>query len=632
MKKILFHSVRLLIIVPILMACTDVLDQRAVDALNEEAVFSDINLAKAYLGTCYDFIDGTSDKGENGCFLGLNKDLLSSATDETFCMQRPKNFAFFTGTLSPDFLGIFGNQFFRYIQWGPLYQNVKNVNVFLANIDNVPVNLESEELLKKRMKAEAYFIRAFTYTNLMRTYGGLIILDKPFGMNDDFLTIQRSSLDETVAFILKDVDEAIKGLPLKNDIEQGRATKGAAAALKSRVLSWCTGELMNGGYEPSDPLVSFQTGTREARLKAAKQFAKEIMNGMYGHYTLTGTTDDPPVNITDEDVKAYENNFTSIFVQKGKWNDEVMWGLQSLPLTGKIVAQNKWWGPNGYHNFGNNNPTEEMVRLFEMNDGSPFVWDKYTPGNKNLRSFTKAQLEEDPERNPYVGREPRFYASILFDGAKWQKRPDDMIALDPEGRIQTGYFKDLIANKTTAGLDTRQATTESWNGSKTAYYIKKYQDESIQGQYFNNESTWIEFRYAEVIMDYAEACIELGEIEEGINALNMIRNRAGLPDRITTDQTQARNWYRKERQLEFFGEGDRWWMIRKWMIADKIIVNTSQMLVTHFSDGSKEWKYDVKTTVDKRAWQHTAYWAPIPRVEMNKAPQLQQNPGYEDKK
>ncbi|SHJ27980.1 Starch-binding associating with outer membrane [Tangfeifania diversioriginum] len=608
-------------------SCEDVLDQKAVDAFNEESVFEDINLTKAYLGRCYDYIGV-----DNNMLLGLREDILAGATDEVLCIHRPGEYTNIKGTMSPDQLGHFGNWRFNWITWS-LYGNIKNVNIFLANIDNVPIETSSDEVLLPRMKGEAYFIRAFDYVNLMRSYGGVVLIDEPFELDQDFLSVQRSSIDETLDFILADLDQAISLLPEKDGIEQGRATKGAAAALKSRILSWSTGILMNGGYQPSNPLVSFQSGSRTQRLEAAKTAAKAVIDGQHGHYALAGTTDDPPAEMTEEVVMQYADNFFSIFTQKGEWNDEAIWGVQHLQSQGNTTTQNRWWGPNGYHNWGNNGPNEPVVRKFEMANGEPFQFDKYDPGNTTVREFTAEELAEDPERNPYVGREPRFYATVFFDGAQWMQRPSDGQGIDPEGRIQTGYFMKPAPNEDEidqAGLDTRQSFIESWNGTKNGYYLKKYQDPATVGQHFNNENAWIEMRYAEVLLDYAEACIELGgdNLQEGLDALNRVRNRAGLPDRVTSDQDQAREWYRKERQLEMFAEGDRWYMMRKWMIADEVIEDVYHMKIYHYADGSKKWFYDTAQSVDDRQWNDSFYWLPISRTEMNKAPQLQQNPGY----
>src|SRR5690606_36587526 len=186
---------------------------------------------------------------------------------------------------------------FNWISWS-LYSNIKNVNVFLANIDNVPTVTGQDEELVQRMKAEAYFIRAFNYHNLMRSYGGVVLIDEPFELGDDFSTVTRSSLDATLDFIVADCDKSIAGLPVASEMEQGRATKGAAAALKSRILSWSTGELMPGGYS-SDELVSFKSKSRQSLLQEAKTIAKAIMDGAYGSYALTVTTIDPPSPLTD---------------------------------------------------------------------------------------------------------------------------------------------------------------------------------------------------------------------------------------------------------------------------------------------------------------------------------------------
>jgi starch-binding outer membrane protein, SusD/RagB family len=616
MKKIIGYSLMMLALILATTSCEDVLDQKAVDAFNEESVFEDINLTKAYLGRCYDYIG----VNEN-MLLGLREDLLAGATDEVLCIHRPGSYPSNKGIMSADQLGHFGNWRFNWVTWG-LYANIKNVNIFLQNVDDVPVETVAEEELKERMKGEAHFIRAFNYTNLMRSYGGVVLISEPFELGQDFLSISRSSIDETLEFILADCDQAISLLPDKTGIEQGRATKGAAAALKSRILSWSTGILMNGGYEPSNSLVSFQSGTRNDRLEAAKNAAKSIIDGNYGHYALTGTTEDPPANMPEETVQEYADNFFSIFTQKGQWDDEAIWGVQHLQAQGNRTTQNRWWGPNGYNNWGNNGPNEPIVRQFEMADGTPFVWDKYKPGDEYLREATAEELAADPEINPYVGREPRFYATVFYDGAPWQDRTVT------NGLIETGYF--ISGNDTVAGYDTRQSLIEAWNGTKNGYYLKKYQDPAIVGQHFNNENSWIEIRYAEVLLDYAEACIELGgeNLQDGLDALNMVRNRAGLPDRVTTDQAQAREWYRKERQLELFAEGDRWYMMRKWMIADEVIENVYHIKIYHYADGGKKWFYDTSQSVDDRTWNDNAYWLPIARDEINRAPQLQQNPGY----
>jgi len=634
----IIKSIYILLVLVCALGCqTDLLEQKPLDSFNEETLFEDINLVEAFLWQCYDVMGGNREE-----VLGMREDLLSSSTDELLNIHRPGEIKFLKGTLSADDMGHFGNWRYGFINWPNMYNSIKNVNTLLGGIDEVPISTSAEEELLNQIKAEAYFIRAFNYTNLLRSYGGVVLVDSKFNLDDDLTTQTRSTLEETVDFILGDLDKAISGLPVKGEIAQGRATKGAAAALKSRLLSFVTGELMNGGYAHDNPLVSFQSGTRQQRLEAARQAAKAIIDQEYGTYALAGNTNDPPEPLTQEDIDAYAQTYYDLFTQKGPWNDEVIWGIQYLNLQGNIARNNLYWGPNGYNNWGNNEPLESLVREFEMSDGSPFKWDRFDPGNLVYREFTSSELEENPEHNPYNGREPRFYAYILFDGAPWQERPAT------NDKVQTSYFVDApgapLLNKSvaeknaaltdlesaiTGGYDTRSAANQAWNGTKTGYYLKKMLDISVNGEQNSNENSWLEFRFAEVLLDYAEACIELGDVQEGLDAINMIRNRAGLPDRVTADQDQAREWYRHERLIEMLAEGDRWYMLRKWMIAGEEIQDHHPMEIYHFNDGVSMYIHNTDILADDRQWEDRQYWLPISITELNKAPQLQQNPGYE---
>jgi len=366
------------------------------------------------------------------------------------------------------------------------------------------------------------------------------------------------------------------------------------------------------------------------------------MDGTYGYYNLTGSTFEPPADLTEEEVMAYAQNYYSIFMQKGAWNDEVIFGMQYLNKQGNVVKTNLFWGPNGYNCWGNNEPTEDLIREYEMKDGTAFQWDKYNPGDMNIRAFTKEQLDADPERNPYYGREPRFYASILFDGAPWRERASTDNKVQTSNRIAdsgsnligesvSGLMDKISALEavTEGGEDSRSAANQAWNGTKTGYYLKKMLDIDIDGELNNNENAWLEMRYAEVLLDYTEACLELGEIEEGLRTLNLIRNRAGLPGRpLQASKDQAIEWYRHERFIEMMAEGDRWYCIRKWMIAGEVIKDFSPMQIYHFSDGASIYVRNTTTIADNRTWYDRQYWLPISITEVNKAPQLKQNPGY----
>lgn len=626
MKKIVNFILAIAVLLFAATSCTDVLDQQAVDSFNQDDVFADINIVKSYLGKCYDRMGGNTNAG----ILGMREDLLSSATDQTLCIHRPSNYVDLKGTMSPDQLGFYvNNDFGGYLRWTNLYANIQNLNTIIANIDAVKVVTPDEDL-KTRLKGEAYFIRAYMYAQLMFGHGGVVLIDKPFALGQDFSTITRSSIADTKDFILADISQAITFLEGKTT-DQGRATPSVAAALKSRVLLFCASKLTNGGYttEAGNALVSFPAGSQTGLLQAARDAANDVMNGTYGTFSLVGNTADPALPLTDAQVQSYSENYQKIFTQKGVWNSETIWGIQYPISGGNYSTVNRWNGPCGYHNWGNNNPTEPAVRSFEMADGTPFVWDKYTAGDQFLRKATAAELAADPLRSPYAGREPRFYAIVLYHGSQWQNRGD----LSP--LIETGHFYNNDGTLISSGNDSRQGLIEAWNGTKTGYYLKKFMDPETIGQYNNNINTWVEFRYAEILLNYAEACIELAvlgqtaDLQNGINALNLVRNRAGLPDRVATDPLVARNYLRQERAIEFFGEGHRWYDTRRWMIRDVVTTNVLGMKIKQFTNGNMEWNLDIADNEDTRSWAGDYfYWLPIPRAEINKAPQTAQNPGY----
>ena len=636
MKKILLNISAIAFGVLSLVSCTDVLNKPAVDTFNAQLVFSDLNVVNAYLGKCYDRMGGNTDAG----ILGAREDLLVSGTDQTLCIHRPANYNMIKGTLSPDNNLFFTNDGYGgYLRWNNLYSNIQNINRILSAIDAVPL-VAGQAALKTQMTGEAYFIRAFEYASLLMVYGGAVLADKPYTLDGDFTSQKRASISDTKDFILKDIASAIANLPASG-IEQGRATRAAAAALKARVLLFCGSKLTNGGWtdQAANTLVSFPVGSQPALLTAARDAAKAIMDGTYGTFSLVGTTTEPTLPLSAADVKKYADNYASIFTQSAGWNSETIWGIQ-FPLSGGNVNNaNLWYGPNGYHNWGNNDPVEPFVRKWEMADGTPFQWDKYNAGDMRLRQGTAAQLAADPNINPYNGREPRFYASVLYDGAPWQARPTDVGSIEKLNQVQTGYYLhndgDLVPYAN--GVDTRQALSEAWNGQKTGYNIRKLMDITCVGQYYRNTNSWIEFRYAEILMIYAEACIELGgaDLQNGIAAMNLVRKRAGLPSRVTSDQATARAYLHHERDIEFFAEGHRFFDMRRWMEAETSIEKIYSMRVEHYDNGLTKWIYQVPfgsftgDLQDDRVFADKKfYWVPITRDEMNKAPQLVNNPGY----
>ena len=255
-----------------------------------------------------------------------------------------------------------------------------------------------------------------------------------------------------------------------------------------------------------------------------------------------------------------------------------------------------------------------------MADGSKFDW------NNPARAAA-----------PYANRDPRFYASILYDGAPWRTRPTDAQKFEPNNMIETFRaltYVDSGTTKVVAGLDTRDGPIEDWNGGYSGYYIRKFVDPTVDHQFVVQQVPWIFFRYAEILLNYAEASIELNELGDAMTALNQIRRRAGMPEFSGLDQATLRDEYRNERRVEMAFEEQRFFDVRRWMIAPQVLSKNAGGINIYLDGDSptdrstwRNYRYETYD-VQQRAWNDKMYFMPIRLDELNRNNLLKQNPGY----
>jgi hypothetical protein len=590
MKKFIKHS---LLIIVILTACNDdFLEVVPLDRYSDATVWQDPALIESFVNNIY-----------YGQKTGFTTVMLSSISDESMDVWSWNTQPVVNSLINSSDLGVLRPNHwchsFDEFSWNSLYKNIRACNVFMKNIGESDLTGDDVD----QLTGEVLFLRANFYFTLMSFFGGVPIIDQAFEPGDDFLAA-RNTLEETVDFIVTDCDAAAN--LLNPDGDKARATKGAALTLKSRVLLYAASDLFNSngswtsGYSNPE-LISFSGGDRTARWQAAQDAAKAVID--LNKYSLYG-------GLNPGSPEDAAENFTNLFLNHGNEEDIMLQYYDNI--NGK-----RWWtpspgkfnGPNGYHNWGGNTPIGQFVDAFEMIDGSKFDWN-------------------NPEHAaaPYENRDPRFYASILYDGANWRERPDDVIANDPEGIVQTGYYENEDGTLS-PGLDTRQSPIEDWNGTYSGYYMRKFIDPSINHQYEDQRLPWRQMRYAEVLLNYAEASIELGEEIEARKYLNMIRARAGMPEIAESETGEAlMERYRNERRIELAYEQHRYFDIRRWMIAPQVINNAKGVEIIHKLDGTTE--YSVIEVRD-RAWNdNKSYLLPILLDEMNRNENLIQNPGY----
>jgi len=585
-----------------------ILDKSPQDQYSDATVWNDIGLADFYLNDIYHGIR-TGFDGET---------MLSCITEETHQTFTHGAEVYVEGNINADNVAPWdGGGYSLPLNWDASFLNIQKVNVFLSKIDGVADAYSTSEQagIKAQTdikKGEALFLRAYYYTQLARLYGGVPLMKEPNKLGDDFKLLTRATFEETVKFISDDCDAAATLLSTKDQMAMGRATKGAVLALKSRMLLFAASDLTADGTADND-LVGYTAPSRTTLWTAAKNAAKAVMDLGYELEDFGAP-----------DQNAVATNYFNFFKEKDLSSNEIIWGKMYLYLTGDQNMANGYNGPNSWGAWTGNAPTQNLVDAYQMKDGSDF-FDHFTLGADGYYENISSQFLNV---NPYYNRDPRFYGSILYDSAFWRNRyvSGGLANIDPIGRYDRRTIYAITGTDTikTFGLDTHQGPVNSMNAGYTGYCMKKMLDDTQPENQNANTNVWIEFRYAEVLLNYAEACLELGEIDEAGTYINKIRNRSGMPD-FTGDITKA---LRYERQIELVFENSRWYDIRRWKILDEALSDAKGMEIDEFrKDGNvvTTWK---QISVQRRNPSTKMYWVPISTTEIKKSSQLVQNPLY----
>lgn len=551
--NILFISAAILVI----SSCkNDYLDVTPTDRVSDAAVIGDSTLFEAFVINRYLGTRLTEKEAEGtlpGFGRGFEYAMWSTLTDEAVYNNDDDTWLIQRGQLSPENTGIAGTF------WGRSYRSIREVNYALSKVDEVVMSENHKNLLIAELK----FIRAFRYQDLIRNYGGVPLLgDKVYDLTDDLTDpalFQRASIQECIDYAVSELDAAAAVLPLQNSNTwlRGRATKGAALALKSRLLLYAASPLYNAG----------SWATAAAAAKAVMDLNLYQLYPDYQNLFLTPS-----------------NNSEIIFARY------YTIGARHVPLE---IAN----GPNGYDGWGGAVPLQNLVDAYKMDNG---------------KLITDPTSGYDPA-NPYANRDPRFYASILFNGAPYRGRA-----------VET-----FIPN----GLDSKDGPS-NWNTSRTGYYLRKFVDETMP---INNPweiaglQPWIYFRYGEILLNYAEAQNEAvgpdQSVYDAVNAL-LARNSVGLPALPAgLTQEQMREQIRQERRIELAFEEHRFYDVRRWEIAD-VTENVPAYGIIINKTGNT-FNYERKIALDGRKFEAKHYWLPIPRAEIQASGnQLQQNEGY----
>lgn len=597
-------------------SCKKYLDVVPAEYTTDKDVFNNINLTEQALARLYNALP--NDLGSN----------ISAYTDECYHHWFDNSGAIDAYKFN---LGSWSNTDNPQGNWSGKYQDIRRANIFISRIDDVPVPLDRADyyaIWKPRYKAEARFIRAQFYFELFKRYGAVPIMTNSEDIDPrdiENTQVYRNSVDEVVDFIASECSAIATELPLTQDNAQvGRITKGAALALKARTLLYAASPLFNGntlytGIKNSDGKSLFGGAYDKEKWKKAADAAKEVIDlGIYALYSPFPTN--PVQNYA---AQFYTRDYTETILPRILANGT---GFDGDHL------------PNGqpFRGSGKLTPLVELINAYEMSNGYPID----EPGSGYAATGTwNGQLWDGLKfqnvtnvSNMYKNRDPRFYASIMFQYSVWRfdavKRPAKYAYWGSTGAQADGW----VVGK---------AGTNPWG-----YNIRKF----LSPEYDRNANTGTGrrnfpiFRLAEVYLGYAEAMNEyLDQPDNRVyEYLNQVRQRVLMPalPLLAADNTKIgmRKRIQNERRIEFAFEGHRFWDVRRWMIAKAVdngkvnVMNarpsTEELTATGLNITTEAAGVAVfykPVVIQTRVFTDRHYLMPIPQSEIDKDPNLVQN-------
>ena len=543
MKNISYRVLYSLLIISALITSCDFLDIEPLDSYTENNIFSDPVLTKAYVTRNYTLPVN-----------GFKNEALRFVSDESH-----NNFnwsgawTITRGQMTPDQFGNFGI-------WNSYYGHIRACNIFFENVDKLSEGDEDNSLLIGEMT----FFRAFYYMELINRYGGVPLIKKTFDLDDEEMMIPRDSYEDCVDFVASEFSKAALMLPETwTGNSFGRVTKGAALAMKARILLYAASPLWN-------------TTNDISKWQNAAAAAEEVVN----------------LNIYELD-----NDYKGLFLNN-KSPEIIFQRLYSSEFSNGYDWANT---PNGWTGYSATCVSQTMVDSYEMADGTMPNPSQYGLSNND----------------PWAGREPRFYASIVYDGQIF--RNDEVeFWISEDGK--------------TGGKDS-EFGTDNWNHSKTHYTIRKFMDESLKEPWKDKGSQpWIYSRYAEIYLNYAEAKFHTGDEITARKYINFIRKRARngnidvLPDIVSSGQELLKA-IQHERRIELAFEDHRFFDVRRWKIAESTEnIPLQGIKIVKKADDKKS--YSIVKVDDRSFVSPNHYLFPIPNDEIRKNDLLEQNPGY----
>ena len=518
-------------------SCSDVMDVTPDGRLSLEEVFANPDYTAAYF---YQALDNFPHKMMNYYWFD---NLPSALSDESWSCDDVEGVGAINaykgqGSARENLFETCYNENFECQYWERYWKSIRTINVFLQNIPTAAVNSEID---RSRMTAEAHVLRAYYYLQLIKWYGALPIIKVPFPDDVDYSTVKKSSAVDCLKFVVEDCETAMlcEDLPWRivNDREFRRLTRAMAAAIRSQAALYAASPLYNTGGENLWDYAYEKNKDSYQKLKAngyelyTQQHHPEEYLNAYGEYFAQNATGG--ANPIDR-----ETIWLDI---KDNWG---MWWVWGLPIQSNYRAGCV--------------PSQELVDAYDMLETGKPVLDLKQPylDETHLQPNYTEGSGYNPAR-PYEGRDPRFYATIIYNGAS----------------IYVGNTKSVVQTYNGGNSELRDNDRRY---TRTGYYLNKYRNWQAYSGLSGQDGKWKHYRMGEVYLNLAEAAIEAGHIDEGLALINDIRHRAGFDpsvDVTATTQEEARLLLRHERQVEFAFEEHRFFDTRRWTRNEEDLEN-----------------------------------------------------------
>lgn len=517
----------------------------------------------------------------------------------------------------------------EYTRW-TLYKQIRQCNLFLQYAKEIPGDVDQiTDVELADLKATARFFRAYYHYLLFELYGPVPLMTEEVDPSASDLDFARSPLDEVIDFIDKELVELIPLFPdvRSNDNERVMPTKGLVMAIRAKLWLHAASPLLNGEYEEALQIKN-PDGVRlfpdkdenkwKKALEAMQAFIDWSETGIYELYTVYNE---------DGTVDAAK----SLYQLHQMYNKEIIWaGTNQTFGTVNGDGQDRSCTPRsegtGQTAIG---VLQEMVDDFFMEDGlsieeSPLYTEEGFGPYRNEIPATPIMGKVEPVittevSNMYLKREPRFYDAVMFQGRRWHVSGNEI------------FFHDGGNNGKSGGT----------MYTRTGYLpYKKYCKELYNSGSFKKSQFRpnIIFRLAEFYLLYAEILNEVNPSDRRIiEYVDRVRVRAGVPKladikpEIIGNKELQREAIRKEMRVELFMEGQRYFNVRRWMIAEEGQEAPQGGWVTGMNMDSKDPKgeYHKRKNVEYRVFERSMYLYPIPLAEIQKSTKLVQNPGWE---